>query len=227
MRLLVIEDEVKLSTFIQKGLTQEGHWVDSAFDGQIGLSMALNDDYDVIVLDVNLPMLNGFQVCQRIRGEKPQVPVLMLTALGGLTYKKEGYGAGADDYLVKPFEFEELLLRIQALYKRYREVGTHRILHMADLELNVATKQVQRAGHSIDLTAREYALLEYLMLNKGRVVSRVDIAEKVWELNFDTNTNVIDVYINYLRRKVDKEFGAKLIHTVVGMGYIMKDPVAS
>lgn len=223
MKLLVIEDELKLSAFIQKGLTEEGHWVDAAFDGQIGLSMALADDYDVVVLDVNLPLLNGFEVCQRLRLDKPQVPVLLLTALGSLAHKKAGYGAGADDYLVKPFEFDELLLRVRALYKRYRELGTYRILRVADLELDSGAKQVQRAGRRIELTAREYALLEYLMLNKGRIVSRVDIAEKVWELNFDTNTNVIDVYINYIRRKVDKDFGSKLIHTVVGMGYMMKE----
>ncbi|CCH03625.1 Transcriptional regulatory protein cusR (plasmid) [Fibrella aestuarina BUZ 2] len=224
MKLLLVEDEAKLNTFIDRGLTEEGHRVDTAYDGQIGLSMALDGDYDVVILDVNLPILNGFQVCQRLRVEKPNVPVLMLTALGSMTHKKEGYGAGADDYLVKPFEFDELLLRVQALYKRYREVGAHRVLQVADLELNVGTKQVQRAGQLISLTAREYALLEYLMLNKGRIVSRVDIAEKVWELNFDTNTNVIDVYVNYLRRKVDKGFEQKLIHTVVGMGYVMKDP---
>ncbi|MBO0939328.1 response regulator transcription factor [Fibrella sp. HMF5335] len=224
MKLLVIEDEPKLSSFIQKGLTEEGYRADTAFDGRLGLSMALNDDYDIVILDVSLPLLNGFDVCQRLRAEKPHVPVIMLTALGGIAHKKEGFGAGADDYLVKPFEFDELLLRVQALYKRYREVGTNRILRVADLELNVGTKQVQRDGKTLDLTAREYALLEYLMLNKSRIVSRVDIAEKVWELNFDTNTNVIDVYINYLRRKVDKAFGVKLIHTVVGMGYVMKDP---
>ncbi|MBO0936358.1 response regulator transcription factor [Fibrella sp. HMF5335] len=224
MKILVIEDEVKLSSFIHRGLSEEGYRVDVAFDGQLGLSMALNDEYDVVILDVNLPLLNGFQVCQRLRTDKPNVPVLMLTALGGIAHKKEGFGAGADDYLVKPFEFDELLLRVQALYKRYREVGTHRILRVADLELNVATKQVYRDGQPLELTAREYALLEYLMLNKGHVVSRVDIAEKVWELNFDTNTNIIDVYINYLRRKIDKGFGTKLIHTVVGMGYVMKEP---
>ncbi|WP_020603936.1 response regulator transcription factor [Spirosoma spitsbergense] len=223
MRILLIEDEVKLSSFIQKGLSQEGYRVDTAFDGQLGLSMGLSEEYDLIILDVNLPVLNGFQVCQQLRVEKPQVPVLMLTALGSLSHKKEGYGAGADDYLVKPFEFDELLLRVRALYKRYREVGIHRILRVGDLALNVATKQVQRAERVIDLTAREYALLEYLMLNKGRIVSRIDIAEKVWELNFDTNTNVIDVYINYLRRKVDKGFAVKLIHTVVGMGYVMDE----
>ena len=223
MKLLLVEDEAKLNTFIHLGLTAEGHWVDVAYDGQIGLSMALNENYDVIILDVNLPVLNGYQVCQQLRAEKPQIPVLMLTALGSMAHKKEGYGAGADDYLVKPFEFDELLLRLQALYKRYRDVGTHRRLQAADLQLDMSTKQVQRAGRLISLTAREYALLEYLMLNKGRIVSRVDIAEKVWELNFDTNTNVIDVYVNYLRRKVDKEFTAKLIHTVVGMGYILKE----
>lgn len=223
MELLVIEDEAKLNESINRGLTEEGHRVNVAYDGQIGLSMALNEDYDVVILDVNLPVINGYQVCQQLRAEKPHVPVLMLTAMGSIAHKKEGYGAGADDYLVKPFEFDELLLRVQALYKRYRNVGMHRLLQVADLELNVGTKQVHRAGRPVRLTGREYALLEYLMLNQGRIVSRVDIAEKVWELNFDTNTNVIDVYVNYLRRKVDREFTKKLIHTVVGMGYVLRE----
>jgi two-component system copper resistance phosphate regulon response regulator CusR len=144
MKVLIVEDEQELMTFLQRGLREEGYRVDAAFDGQLGLSMALHDDYDVVILDVNLPGLNGFQVCQRLRADKPTVPVLMLTALGGIAHKKEGYGA--DDYLAKPFEFDELLLRLQALYKRFRELGTHRILRVADLELNSSTKQVQRAG---------------------------------------------------------------------------------
>ncbi len=223
MKILLVEDEAKLSSFVRKGLEGEGYWVDAAFDGQLGLSMALRGDYDLVILDVNLPQLNGFEVCRRLRAERPQVAVLLLTALGGISHKTEGYDAGADDYLVKPFEFQELLLRVRALYRRYHDAGPGRVLRVADLALHLATKRVERAGQPIALTAREYALLEYLLLNQGHVVSRVDIAEKVWDINFDTNTNIIDVYITYLRRKIDKDFSPKLIHTVVGMGYALHE----
>lgn len=184
--------------------------------------MALNGDYDLVILDVNLPQLNGFEV-SRLRAERPQIAILLLTALGSIAHKTEGYDAGADDYLVKPFGFQEL--RVRALYRRYHDAGPGpgRVLRVADLALHLATKKVERAGQSITLTAREYALLEYLLLNHGQVVSRVDIAEKAWDLNFDTNTNIIDVYITYLRRKIDKDFSPKLIHTVVGMGYILRE----
>jgi len=185
--------------------------------------MALNGDYDLVILDVNLPQLNGFEVSRRLRAERPQIAILLLTALGSIAHKTEGYDAGADDYLVKPFGFQELLLRVRALYRRYHDAGPGRVLRVADLALHLATKKVERAGQSITLTAREYALLEYLLLNHGQVVSRVDIAEKAWDLNFDTNTNIIDVYITYLRRKIDKDFSPKLIHTVVGMGYILRE----
>ncbi|AMR26166.1 DNA-binding response regulator [Hymenobacter psoromatis] len=223
MKILLVEDEPKLSSFVRKGLEGEGYWVEAAFDGQLGLSMALNGDYDLVILDVNLPQLNGFEVCRRLRAERPQVAVLLLTALGSIAHKTEGYDAGADDYLVKPFEFQELLLRVRALYRRYHDAGPGRVLRVADLTLHLATKKVARAGQAITLTAREYSLLEYLLLNHGQVVSRVDIAEKVWDLNFDTNTNIIDVYITYLRRKIDKDFAPKLIHTVVGMGYVLRE----
>ena len=207
---------------MRKGLEGEGYWVDAAFDGQLGLSMALRGDYDLVILDVNLPQLNGFEVCRRLRAKRPQVAVLLLTALGGIGHKTEGYDAGADDYLVKPFEFQELL-RVRALYRRYHDAGPGRVLRVADLALHLATKRVERAGQPIALTAREYALLEYLLLNQGHVVSRVDVAEKVWDINFDTNTNVIDVYTTNLRRKIDKDFSPKLIHTVVGMGYALHE----
>ena len=207
---------------MRKGLEGEGYWVNAAFDGQLGLSMALRGDYDLVILDVNLPQLTGFEVCRRLRAERPQVAVLLLTALGGIDTKTEGYDAGADDYLVKPFEFQELL-RVRALYRRYHDAGPGRVLRVADLALHLATKRVERAGQPIALTAREYALLEYLLLNQGHVVSRVDVAEKVWDINFDTNTNVIDVYTTNLRRKIDKDFSPKLIHTVVGMGYALHE----
>lgn len=207
---------------MRKGLEGEGYWVNAAFDGQLDLSMALRGDYDLVILDVNLPQLNGFEVCRRLRAKRPQVAVLLLTALGGIGHKTEGYDAGADDYLVKPFEFQELL-RVRALYRRYHDAGPGRVLRVADLALHLATKRVERAGQPIALTAREYALLEYLLLNQGHVVSRVDVAEKVWDINFDTNTNVIDVYTTNLRRKIDKDFSPKLIHTVVGMGYALHE----
>lgn len=208
---------------MRKGLEGEGYWVDAAFDGQLGLSMALRGDYDLVILGVNLPQLNGFEVCRRLRAKRPQVAVLLLTALGGIGHKTEGYDAGADDYLVKPFEFQELLLRVRALYRRYHDAGPGRVLRVADLALHLATKRMERAGQPIALTAREYALLEYLLLNQGHVVSRVDVAEKVWDINFDTNTNIIDVYITNLRRKIDKDFSPKLIHTVAGMGYALHE----
>ena len=207
---------------MRKGLEGEGYWVNAAFDGQLDLSMALRGDYDLVILDVNLPQLNGFEVCRRLRAKRPQVAVLLLTALGGIGHKTEGYDAGANDYLVKPFEFQELL-RVRALYRRYHDAGPGRVLRVADLALHLATKRVERAGQPIALTAREYALLEYLLLNQGHVVSRVDVAEKVWDINFDTNTNVIDVYTTNLRRKIDKDFSPKLIHTVVGMGYALHE----
>ena len=207
---------------MRKGLEGEGYWVNAAFDGQLGLSMALRGDYDLVILDVNLPQLTGFEVCRRLRAERPQVAVLLLTALGGIDTKTEGYDAGADDYLVKTFEFQELL-RVRALYRRYHDAGPGRVLRVADLALHLATKRMERAGQPIALTAREYALLEYLLLNQGHVVSRVDVAEKVWDINFDTNTNVIDVYTTNLRRKIDKDFSPKLIHTVVGMGYALHE----
>ena len=189
---------------MRKGLEGEGYWVDAAFDGQLGLSMALRGDYDLVILDVNLPQLTGFEVCRRLRAERPQVAVLLLTALGGIDTKTEGYDAGADDYLVKTFEFQELLLRVRTLYRHYHDAGPGRVLRVADLALHLATKRMERAGQPIALTAREYALLEYLLLNQGHVVSRVDVAEKVWDINFDTNTNIIDVHITNLRRKIDK-----------------------
>ena len=222
MKILLTEDEERLASFIRKGLLAEGFEVEIAYDGRTGLSLFRREVYDILILDVNLPQINGFELCRLIRAENETVPILMLTALDSLADKSEGFHAGADDYLAKPFEFQELLLRLRALTRRNGS-RPKQLLRLADLELNLDAKTVTRAGKRIDLTTREYALLEYLLLNKGRIVSRVDISERVWSLNFDTNTNVIDVYISYLRKKIDKNFSSKLLHTIVGMGYVMRE----
>ena len=209
-------------SFIRKGISAEGYEVDVAYDGRTGLSLYRKDHYDVIILDVNLPQINGFELCRMIRQENESVSVLMLTALDSLADKADGFNAGADDYLAKPFEFQELLLRLRALTRR-NNPSQKQVLRLADLEMNLDAKTVTRAGQRIDLTTREYSLMEYLMLNKGKVISRVDISERVWNLNFDSNTNVIDVYMSYLRKKIDKDFSPKLLHTIVGMGYALRE----
>ncbi|UOR06544.1 response regulator transcription factor [Hymenobacter aerilatus] len=224
MKLLLVEDEPKLASFIQKGFANEGYEIEVAYDGRVGQSLLRQSSYALVILDVNLPYLNGLELCRLSRQLHPTVPVLLLTALDSLDDKVLGFEAGADDYLVKPFEFKELLLRTRVLTRRATEASAvRRVLRMADLELNLESKVVTRSGQRIELTTKEYALLEYLLLNRGKVISRVDIAEKVWELNFDTNTNVIDVYVSYLRKKLDKGYPVKLIHTVVGMGYVMRE----
>lgn len=222
MKILLVEDEERVASFIRKGILAEGYEIDVAYDGRTGLSLFRKDPYDIIILDVNLPHINGFELCRLIRQESETVPVLMLTALDSLADKSDGFHAGADDYMAKPFEFQELLLRIRALTRR-NNPGQKQVLRLADLELNLDTKTVTRAGQRIDLTTREYSLMEYLMLNKGKIISRVDISERVWNLNFDSNTNVIDVYISYLRKKIDKDFSPKLLHTIVGMGYVLRE----
>ena len=223
MTILLVEDETSLASFIQKGVAAEGYDLKVAYDGIMGQRLFDQQPFDVVVLDVNLPGLNGFELCRYIKQHSPRQPVLLLTALDGMQDKETGFGAGADDYLTKPFEFRELLLRIRALARRSDAYGgQHAVLRVADLELDTDARTVTRAGQRSELTTREYSLLEYLLVNKGRTVSRIDIAEKVWDLHFDTNTNVIDVYINYLRKKIDKNFDQKLLHTVVGMGYLLQ-----
>lgn len=222
MKILLVEDEERLASFIRKGMSAEGYEVEIAYDGRTGLSLFRRNSYDIILLDINLPQINGFELCRLIRADNAEVPVLMLTALDSLADKSDGFNAGADDYLAKPFEFQELLLRVRALTRRNGS-RPKQVLLLADLELNLDSKTVARAGQRIDLTTREYALLEYLMLNKGKIISRVDISERVWSLNFDTTTNVIDVYISYLRKKIDKNFSPKLLHTIVGMGYVLRE----
>jgi len=224
MQILLVEDEPKIVAFIQKGLSENGYTLTIAYDGRSGLSMALQHDYDVIILDIMLPFINGLEICKQIRQESIHTPILMLTALGTLDDKVQGLQNGADDYLVKPFHFKELIARIQALTRRKNQPAAgNNTLQFADLLLNRNKKNAHRGNREIVLTAREYALLELFMLNTNRVLSRSEIAEQVWGYDFDSSSNVIDVYINYLRNKIEKGFSSKLIHTIVGMGYILKE----
>jgi DNA-binding response OmpR family regulator len=221
MRILVIEDEAKVASFIRRALEEESYAVDLCADGPSGLEAAKSATYDVIILDVLLPGLSGLEVLKALRQGKVRTPVLILTARGETDQKVKGLDAGADDYLTKPFAIEELLARVRALLRRGVGEVTG-LLQVDDLVLNPATREVTRGGHKIDLTAKEYALLEYMMRNAGRVLTRPMIAEHVWNLDFDTFTNVIDVYVNYLRNKIDCEHERKLIHTVRGSGYVLK-----
>lgn len=223
MKILLVEDEPKVAAFIKKGLEEQTYDVAQAYDGTMGVKLALQNEYDLIILDIILPGMNGLDACRQIRLKDTNVAILMLTALGTTDDKIIGLDAGADDYLTKPFEFKELLARVRALSRRSTDTGNSEKLTIADLELDVAKKAVTRAGKLISLTAREFALLYYLLRNQGRVVSRVDITEQVWETSFDTGSNVIDVYINFLRKKIDKNHSNKLIHTLVGMGYVLKE----
>jgi heavy metal response regulator len=222
MRILVVEDEKKVASFIRRGLEAEAHQVDVVHDGETGLARAVTGDYDLLILDVMLPERDGFSVLRELRARRRQLPVLLLTARAAVTDKVAGLDGGADDYLTKPFEVAELLARVRALLRR--GAPSPAVLAVADLRLDPATRAVTRAGRPIELTAREYALLEYFLRNAGRVLSRALIAQHVWGVSFDTFTNVIDVYVNYLRRKVDAEFEPKLIHTVRGAGYVLRVP---
>ncbi len=224
-KILIVEDERKIADTLKMGLEEHGYYVEVAYDGNIGWKMFEMHSYNLVVLDINLPGTNGYELCKMIRASNLQIPVIMLTALSTLNDKIEGYDAGADDYVIKPFEFRELLMKIRVLLKRstsqHMPVGN--VLKGGDLEMNLDSKEVKREGKLINLTAKEFQLLEYLLRNKNKVVSRADIAVNVWDIDFDTNTNVIDVYINYLRNKVDKPFDQKLIQTQVGMGYVLKE----
>jgi len=222
-RILIIEDDKRIAQSMSHGLTRKGFQVDIAYDGSLGVRLAGGGGFDLLLLDVNLPGMNGFDVCQTLRERGNTVPILMLTALGEVDDKVEGLGRGADDYLVKPFDFRELVARIHALLRR-RDADSAgvELLREADLEVNLTAKTVSRQGKPISLTAREYELLVYLLRNKGRVLSKLDIVEQIWSLNFDTNTNLVEVYINYLRRKMDRDFEPKLIHTRTGLGYVLK-----
>lgn len=221
MRVLVVEDEKKVADFIRRGLQQERYAVDVAHDGEEGAYLAENFDYDLLVLDLMLPKLSGLDVLRQLRGKKPSLPVLILTARGSVEERVAGLDQGADDYLAKPFAFAELSARVRALLRRgVREAAE---LRVADLALDAATHQVTRAGRKIDLSPKEFALLEYLLRNARRPVTRTMIIEHVWDIHFDSVTNVVDVYINYLRNKVDKGFSPRLIHTLRGVGYVLTD----
>ena len=223
--ILIIEDEQKIADTLQFGLAENGYLSDVAYDGIAGYDFFKSRSYDLVILDINLPGMNGYELCKAIRTQDYRVPVIFLTALPSIDDKVDGYHAGADDYLVKPFEFRELLLKINVLMKRsaYPQLPLGNILRAADLEMNLDNREVKRDNQKLTLTNKEFQLLEYLLRNKNRVVSRADIAINVWDVDFDTNTNVIDVYINYVRNKIDKNFPTKLIQTHIGMGYILKD----
>jgi heavy metal response regulator len=221
MRILIIEDEKKVAQFIKKGLEEEHYAVDTAYDGEMGLYMIDVNEYDLVVLDLMIPKIDGLEVLKKIRGNKNKVPILVLTAKDTVEDIVKGLDAGCDDYLTKPFEFIEFLARVRALLRR--EKGEKEpVLKIADLTLFLVTHKVMRKGKEIELTSKEYALLEYFMRNPDKVLTRTMITEHVWDYHFDSMTNVIDVYVNYLRRKIDKDFEPKLIHTIRGVGYIMK-----
>lgn len=221
MRILLVEDEKKVSSFIKKGLEEEGYAVDSASDGETGLEMGLDGVHDLIILDINLPKRDGLSVLQQLRTKSVSTPVLLLTVRTAIEDRVIGLDTGADDYLTKPFAFEELLARVRALLRRQTEAETP-LLEVADLTLDPARRLVLRGGDKIDLTTKEFALLDYLLRNRDRVLTRTMISEHVWDYDFDSMTNVIDVYVNYLRKKIDAGREPKLIHTVRGVGYVLK-----
>jgi two-component system copper resistance phosphate regulon response regulator CusR len=219
-RILVVEDEAKIANLLKRGLAEEGYDVELAADGAEGLSLALGRSYDLLVLDIGLPELDGMEVCRQLRARGRLTPVIFLTARDSVHDKVLGLDLGADDYLTKPFAFEELLARIRSLLRKAQQKADTR-LRVGDLVLDTKTRKVERAGTSIDLSTKEFSLLQYLMENRGTVLSRMDISEKVWDIHFDTTTNVIDVHINRLRKKVDHDFVPKLIQTVRGAGYTL------
>jgi len=224
MNLLLVEDEPSVVSVISRGLTDEGFTVSIAPDGLIGKQMAIENQFDLIILDIMLPGINGLELCKIIKEQKPNTPIIMLTALGTTENVVNGLDNGADDYLIKPFKFAELFARIRMLLRRYHGVVSQdQIISIADLQLNLSAKTVKRNQQEIILTATEYRLIEYMAKNKAKILSRIDILENVWDIDFNLGTNVVDVYVNYLRKKIDKNSVQKLIHTVVGLGYILKE----
>lgn len=227
-KILLVEDEINVVSFIKKGLTEENYEVSVALDGNSGIQMASDNDFDLIILDIMLPDTNGIEVCKILRNKNIQTPILFLTALNTADNIALGLNSGADDYLVKPFKFIELVARIKALLRRSSSTGNEiknkeNIYTIANLKMDDDAKTVERNGELISLTATEYRLLFTLIKNKGRVLSRVDLLESAWDINFNLATNVVDVYINYLRKKIDSNYEPKLVHTVIGMGYVLKE----
>lgn len=223
MIILLVEDEARVSHFIKKGLEEAGHHITVAYDGMMGLKLALENHYDLLILDGILPLINGQELCKKIRQYKTNIPIIMLTALATIEDKINCFHAGVDDYLTKPFHFEELLVRIKALSRRGQSTQAVIQYTADDLVMDCFTKSVTRGNQTITLTAKEYSLLEYLLINKNRVMSRIQIAEAIWGIGFNRGTNFIDVYINYLRSKIDKGHPSPLIHTAIGMGYVLKE----
>ncbi|MCB0665345.1 MAG: response regulator transcription factor [Saprospiraceae bacterium] len=223
--ILVVEDEQNVASFIQQGLQEEGYQVFLAYDATTAWDLLSQKRIDLIILDIILPGMNGLEFARKVRvSEHQTTPIIMLTALGTTENVVKGLDSGADDYLIKPFKFKELLARIRAHTRRKRLAQTpHRLLKVVDLEMDLDAKTVARAGNEIKLTSTEYRLLNYFMKNKNRVLNRLDILESVWDINFNMSTNVVDVYVNYLRNKIDKNYDQKLLHTVIGMGYVMKE----
>lgn len=222
MNILLIEDEVKVAGFIKKGLKEQSYIIDIAYDGLKGQQMAIQNEYDLIILDILLPKQDGMATCKNIRSAGIKTPILMLTALSDTSNKVNGLNLGADDYLTKPFEFEEFLARVRALTRRYEDNKSAKLL-IGDLELDPVEHTTKRNNIDIKLTSKEFALLEYLLKNKKKVLSRTQISEHVWGIDFDRGSNVIDAYIKFLRNKIDKGFSKKLIHTVIGLGYVIRE----
>lgn len=223
MKILLVEDEKKVANLIKRGFEEDGLIVDVAYDGEKALEMLEGHDYDLIILDIMLPGKDGIEVLKEIRSRGIGRPVMMLTAKDSTTDKVQGLDAGADDYITKPFAFEELLARVRALMRRGHALEKALPIQIHDLVIDPVTRKVTRGGNEIELTTKEYSLLEYMARNKNRILTRTMIAENVWEYQFDSLTNIIDVYINYLRRKIDKDQSKKLIHTVRGVGYMIKE----
>ena len=221
MKILLIDDEAKIIRSLKKGLEESGMEVELAFDGEAGRTLAENNTYNVIVSDIIMPKVNGYELVKSLRAIGNETPILLLSALDAIDEKVVGLESGADDYLSKPFAFQELLARIKALDRRHVGKSANNVLKYADIELNMDTRQFYRAGQKIDLTPKEYALIEYFLRNPERVIPKVELAEKVWEIDFVTNTNVIEVYMNYLRNKMDKGYDKKLIQTQFGVGYML------
>jgi heavy metal response regulator len=221
MRILIIEDERHLAKILKKGLGENGYIVDMCHDGEEGLYMAETNPFDAILLDILLPKMDGLTILNSLRAKNIGVPVLLLTAKGELEDRVKGLNTGADDYIVKPFDFQELLARLNAVIRRSSNKASP-VISIDDLTINMHLKTVTRSGKEIQLSTKEYSILEYLVLNSGRVISRTELTEHMYDTNFDLDSNVIDVYINYLRNKIDKDFGRKLIHTVRGAGYVLK-----
>ncbi|CCH55944.1 Transcriptional regulatory protein cusR [Fibrisoma limi BUZ 3] len=225
-RILIIEDDRRIALNVSRSLQDEGYQTEIAYDGYNGRALALGGAFDLLILDINLPGINGYEICRNVRTEKPRLPIIMLTALGEVEDKIEGLERGADDYLVKPFDLRELSARVATCFRRTDLMANphqEEVIQLADLTVNFSSKIVSRQNRTIDLTAKEFSLLEYMLRHQGRVISKMDLTENVWGINYDPGTNVVEVYINYLRKKIDKDFETKLIHTRPGLGYILKE----